>query len=103
MGDISDDIKSDLRRLKGKSAHFKGGVAEDLSKFQDRVLGYETRETGVGSDYERRKVDWLTGGKGPWDTKVEVKSGSSDLTPRQREEKRKTEKKGKKYVVKRFM
>lgn len=84
-----------LRKVNRSLGQMRGRIAEDLSMLKSTMEGYEVRRTGIGSDYKRRKINLLTMPKGRWED-VEVKTGSSQLTPRQR--KTRSARKGR-YVV----
>lgn len=84
---LFDELKRWSNRMDNDRKQYKGKLAEDGYSWSRSLQSYEIKRTGVGSDFKERKVDWMTGKKEPW-TKVEVKSGNSTLTKRQREEKR---------------
>lgn len=88
------------KRFKGFWNYVRGRMVEEFAIASDILNGFQVRRTSVGNDYERRRVDPVTGYVGPWE-KVEVKTGQSRLTKRQREEALKARKKGVNYVVKR--
>lgn len=67
---------------------------------ESSLYGYEVRRTGVGSDYKRRPIEPFGGRRGRWEYK-EVKTGGSQLTPRQRKTRASIRRKGGKYTVER--
>lgn len=60
-----------------------GKFAESLYTVDAAASMKETRRTGIGSDYEERTVNPLTGKKGRW-RKVEIKSGGAKVSKRQK-------------------
>ena len=74
----------------------KGKRAEKMVRSEYEMAGYKTKQTGKGHDFKATRKNWLTGKK---DTKyVEVKTGSSKLSPLQKKKKSQL---GHKYVVER--
>lgn len=74
----------------------KGKRAEKMVRSEYEMAGYKTKRTGKGHDFKATRKNWLTGKK---DTKyVEVKTGSSKLSPLQKKKKSQL---GRKYVVER--
>jgi hypothetical protein len=66
----------------------RGKAAEDQAMMRDRMMGYEVERTGRGHDYRRRMRDPWTGRVHRSEV-VEVKSGNAQLSPLQKETKKK--------------
>jgi len=98
---MTEDIEKKVRRRMGQ---WIGRAAEGASKAASAALmGYEVRETGVGSDYKRRPIPFpllSTKRQRRWEY-VEVKTGSAQLTPRQRKTRAAIRRKKGKYTVER--
>ena len=91
-------IGSLFRRSKGQVIRdnaARGRSGEDRVKMEYEMAGYKVKRTGRGHDFKATRNNWW-GGK---ETKyVEVKTGSSQLSPLQKKRRRSM---GRKYVVER--
>ena len=87
MTDFNSRFDDGLRK-------YKGWIGEIASKARDYSYGYEIQDTGVGSDYKRRKINYITNKKGQFQY-IEKKTGGT-LTRRQKEERKK---RGKQFIV----
>ena len=94
---ILDKLKKTTKRIILTENKFKGKMAETNTEIKYRMGGYEIKRTGIGHDYHavkrdifNRKID---------EKYIEVKTGNSKLSKRQKSAKKKL---GKKYKVERF-
>lgn len=71
-----EELKKFRKALRLKGNKMTGKMMEDNYKLARSLQGYEVKRTGRGHDFVERKVDWLTGRKGPRKY-VEVKSSST--------------------------
>ncbi len=83
-----DVMKRELQKQRARARlgfnKMRGKMGEDTYKMQSQMSGKEVQRTGRGSDFRERKVDLLTGKKGPWKL-VEVKSSATaPVSPLQR-------------------
>ena len=92
--DIFEGVKKFTKRSRLENNKFSGKLTEEKYRVGRALEAYEVVRTGRGSDFKERKVNFLTGRKGP-STLVEVKYGNSKLSPLQRE----TQQNSKKYKV----
>ncbi len=76
----------------------RGKMAEDSYVLSRTMQGYEVKRRAHGSDYSERKVNLLTGRKGP-ETLIEIKSSNTAPVS---ELQRKTKKKTQRYRVVRY-
>ncbi len=83
---LVDDISKFGKRVGLTKNQMTGNFAETLYTVDAAASMKETRRTGIGSDYEERTVNPLTGKKGRW-RKVEIKSGGAKLSKLQKKTK----------------
>ena len=76
---FGEELDNERNRRKGKAA-------EDIVETELIMEGYEVERVDEGADFHARREDLFTGEVE--EKKVEVKSGNSGLTERQRKEKR---------------
>lgn len=88
---IWDEMKKSKKRMTLAMNKTRGSMAEQNYATGRTMQGYEVERTGRGSDYKERKVDFLTGRRGP-PTYVEVKSGNAHLSELQKKTKKRTSK-----------
>ncbi|MCZ7381640.1 MAG: hypothetical protein O8C64_08780 [Candidatus Methanoperedens sp.] len=84
--EMLDDISKFGKRVGLNKNQMIGNFAESLYTVDAAASMKETRRTGIGSDYEERTVNPLTGKKGRW-RKVEIKSGGAKLSKLQKKTK----------------
>jgi len=90
--------KKDAKRLKLELNKMRGKLAEDVYETFRPAQGYEIKRKPRGSDYEERRVNPLTGRRGPR-TLVEIKSTrTAPMSKLQKKTKKKT-KRYKKMVM----
>lgn len=88
---LFDDIFGETEQQKARRHQRKGRAAEDQVEMELRMEGFDQVEpVHEGADYHAKKHDILTGDVIE-EKKVEVKSGRSGLTERQRREKEKSD------------
>jgi len=93
---FSKYFKKEKKRKQLEENVAKGKLAEEMYETEANMNGVEYKRTGKGSDYEETHHDALTGKKKK--QLVEVKSDDAELSKYQK----KTKKKKKNYVVKRY-
>ena len=80
-----------LKKSKGEQIREnadQGKSGEEKIRRDYELAGYKVERTGRGHDWKASKRDWFTGKK---ETKyIEVKTGSSELSPLQKKKKRPT-------------
>lgn len=86
--------EKERKRQQGYRNQHKGRVAEEQAKMDYTLSGYDIEDVHEGADFIARRRDPFTG-RVEKKKKVEVKSGNSALTERQRQEKRNSDN----YVV----
>ena len=86
----SFDSEEERKRQRGRRNRLRGQIAEEQARVDYELSGWETVDNHEGYDFTARRRDPITG-EVLEERKVEVKSGSSDLTKRQREEKRRSD------------
>jgi len=88
---LFDDFFDDPKKAEARRHHRKGRAAEDQVEMELRMEGFDQVDTvREGADFHAKKHDSLTGDVIE-EKKVEVKSGNSRLTERQRREKRRSD------------
>lgn len=93
---FGEQTGKERKRQQGRRNQRKGQMAEEQAKMDWAMSGYEIEDVHEGADFIARRRDPFTG-RIQEEQKVEVKSGNSRLTERQRREKRKSDN----YVVER--
>ena len=88
---LFDDLFEGSDKQKARRHQRKGRAAENQVEMELRMEGFDQVEpVDEGADYHAKKHDLLTGDVIE-EKKVEVKSGNSQLTERQKKEKRRSE------------
>ncbi len=84
-----DDSKKIFKQIRIKTSKLKGNIEEKSFPIMRGAEGYSIKRTGIGSDFEEQKIDWITGKKGK-KVLVEVKSSqTAPLSPLQKETQKK--------------
>lgn len=102
---LTDDFSKSMKKFKKRytlaTNRSHGKLSENISIISSNVAGYETKTTGRGHDYARRKVNHFTGQKGKWEFVEHKSSATAPQTKLQKKTQKQYKKQGKKYVLER--